>query len=122
MIPAIGSTLPRVELAPASSLATGAATQGAVGGGQSFGAVLTQLATDAVSAALSYRAQAPVLDGLMQELGLDGSSLNGLVKGTAAEEGTPSIADVIEDVQKQVVEAEAKATPKKVAPKPKAES
>lgn len=39
------------------------------------------LATDAVSAALSYRAQAPVLDGLMKELGLDGSSLDNIVKG-----------------------------------------
>ena len=33
------------------------------------------LANDAVAAALSYRAQAPVIDGLMKELGLDGSSL-----------------------------------------------
>ncbi len=41
------------------------------------------LATDAVSAALAYRAQAPVLDGLMKELGLDGSTLSGLVKGPA---------------------------------------
>ena len=41
------------------------------------------LAQDAVAAALAYRAQAPVLDGLMKELGLDGSSLNGLVAGTA---------------------------------------
>jgi len=41
------------------------------------------LANDAVAAALSYRAQAPILDGLMKELGLDGSSLTGLV-GQAA--------------------------------------
>ena len=41
------------------------------------------LASDAVSAALAYRAQAPVLDGLMKELGLDGNSLNGLVGGNA---------------------------------------
>ncbi len=44
------------------------------------------LATDAVSAALAYRAQAPVLDGLMQELGLDGSSLAGLAKGGMAQD------------------------------------
>ena len=44
------------------------------------------LASDAVSAALAYRAQAPVLDGLMKELGLDGSNLSGLVKGAAFEE------------------------------------
>ncbi|MCP1469417.1 putative membrane protein YqiK [Sphingobium sp. OAS761] len=39
------------------------------------------LASAAVSAALRYRAQAPVIDGLMKELGLDGSSLDTLVKG-----------------------------------------
>lgn len=38
------------------------------------------LASAAVSAALRYRAQAPVIDGLMKELGLDGSSLDTLVK------------------------------------------
>lgn len=41
------------------------------------------LANDAVAAALAYRAQAPVLDGLMKELGLDGSSLGKLVEGAA---------------------------------------
>ncbi|WP_413226742.1 flotillin family protein [Croceibacterium atlanticum] len=41
------------------------------------------LASDAVAAALAYRAQAPVLDGLMKELGLDGSSLSSLVSGPA---------------------------------------
>lgn len=46
------------------------------------------LASDAVSAALAYRAQAPLLDGLMKELGLDGSSLGALVQGaTKATEG-----------------------------------
>lgn len=39
------------------------------------------LANDAVSAALSYRAQAPIIDGLMKELGLDGSSLASMVQG-----------------------------------------
>lgn len=38
------------------------------------------LASDALSAALSYRAQAPVIDGLMKELGLDGGSLEGIAK------------------------------------------
>ena len=41
------------------------------------------LASDAVSAALSYRAQAPIIDGLMKELGLNGASLDGLVAGAA---------------------------------------
>ncbi|WP_209348952.1 flotillin domain-containing protein [Pontixanthobacter sp. CEM42] len=82
----------------------GGGSAGAAGAGGGSG----NLATDALSAALSYRAQAPVLDGLMQELGLDGSSLNGLVKGPAVEEGAASLSDVIADVQEQVVEAGAK--------------
>ena len=50
---------------------------GAANGGGGSG----NLASDAVAAALAYRAQAPVLDGLMKELGLDGSSLTALVQG-----------------------------------------
>ena len=65
------------------------------------------LATDAVSAALAYRAQAPVLDGLMKELGLDGSSLGSLAQGAAAEvNGDGSLVDVLTDVAEQVQEAE----------------
>lgn len=41
------------------------------------------LANSAVAAALRYRAQAPVIDGLMKELGFDGSSLDSLVAGAA---------------------------------------
>ncbi|MGX7895836.1 flotillin family protein [Tsuneonella sp. HG222] len=44
------------------------------------------LANDAVAAALAYRAQAPVLDGLMKELGLDGSSLGKMVEGASLSE------------------------------------
>ena len=54
---------------------------GGSGGGRSSGG--GGLANDAVSAALAYRAQAPVIDGLMKELGLDGGSLDALVKGAA---------------------------------------
>lgn len=39
------------------------------------------LAEQAVNAALKYRTQAPILDQLMGELGLDGSSLHGLAGG-----------------------------------------
>jgi uncharacterized membrane protein YqiK len=39
------------------------------------------LASSAVSAALRYRAQAPIVDGLMKELGFDGSSLERLAAG-----------------------------------------
>jgi uncharacterized membrane protein YqiK len=52
---------------------------GGNGSGSSYGGGTGNLAQDAVAAALAYRAQAPVLDGLMKELGLDGSSLEGLV-------------------------------------------
>lgn len=56
------------------------------GGNRSGSGGSGNLATDAVSAALAYRAQAPVIDGLMKELGLNGSSLETLVKGAAADE------------------------------------
>ncbi len=61
----------------------GRASNDGNGSGGGAGGGSGNLASDAVSAALAYRAQAPVLDGLMKELGLDGSSLSGLVKGAA---------------------------------------
>jgi uncharacterized membrane protein YqiK len=68
----------------------GTVTQGGTG----------NLAQDAVSAALAYRAQAPVLDGLMKELGLDGSTLTGLVKGPAEAEGPRSAEALVEGQKK----------------------
>ncbi len=56
---------------------------GSSAGSASVGGGTGNLASDAVAAALSYRAQAPVLDGLMKELGLDGRTLDGLVKNPA---------------------------------------
>ena len=68
--------------------------QGGEGGSVSAGQGQDgNLANAAVSAALRYRAQAPVIDGLMKELGLDGSSLEGLVRGAtdmASPPPTPS--------------------------------
>jgi uncharacterized membrane protein YqiK len=61
----------------------GRAANDGTGSGGGAGGGTGNLASDAVAAALAYRAQAPVLDGLMKELGLDGSSLSGLVKGAA---------------------------------------
>lgn len=59
------------------------------GGGASGGSVEGggdgNLANSAVSAALKYRAQAPLIDGLMKELGLDGSSLDTLVQSGTVE-------------------------------------
>jgi len=58
------------------------------GGGGGAGAAAppndTNLASAAVSAALRYRAQAPMVDGLMKELGLDGSSLASLANAASA--------------------------------------
>ena len=67
---------------------------GLTGGGHSGAATngggTGNLASDAVTAALAYRAQAPVLDGLMKELGLDGSTLSGLVKGPTEQTAGPN--------------------------------
>ncbi|MEO1220733.1 MAG: flotillin domain-containing protein [Pseudomonadota bacterium] len=85
----------------------GGGSSGAPAGGAGGGS--GNLATDAVSAALAYRAQAPVLDGLMKELGLDGSSLGSLAAG-AANEVAPandkSLVEIMSDVAEQVQEAE----------------
>ncbi len=69
-------------------------------GGSGAGGGSGNLATDAVSAALAYRAQAPVLDGLMKELGLDGSSLGKLAQGAADLNGTDdaSMIDLLGDL------------------------
>src|SRR5690606_32156743 len=76
---------------------------GSGGNGSSYGS--GNLAQDAVSAALAYRAQAPVLDGLMKELGLDGRSLDGLVAATAAPTVSPP-APVAADDEKKIAHAE----------------
>ncbi|MEE4453296.1 flotillin family protein [Novosphingobium resinovorum] len=59
----------------------GLTQKGGSGGGASAAGGSGNLANDAVSAALAYRAQAPVIDGLMKELGLDGASLATMVAG-----------------------------------------
>ena len=38
------------------------------------------LAEQAVAAALAYRAQSPIIDGLLKELGMTGASLGGLTQ------------------------------------------
>jgi uncharacterized membrane protein YqiK len=63
---------------------------GGNGHGAGYGGGTGNLAQDAVAAALAYRAQAPVLDGLMKELGLDGSSLEGLVASPTASAPPPA--------------------------------
>jgi uncharacterized membrane protein YqiK len=83
----------------------GRAANDGTGSGGAAGGGTGNLASDAVAAALAYRAQAPVLDGLMKELGLDGSSLSGLVKGAAdavAEMPAPAPAPPKPDKQKSI--------------------
>ncbi|NLR69701.1 flotillin family protein [Novosphingobium sp. ERN07] len=55
-------------------------TRASGGAGDATAPTTGNLASDALTAALSYRAQAPIIDGLMKELGLEGGSLEGLVK------------------------------------------
>jgi uncharacterized membrane protein YqiK len=75
------------------------------------------LATDAVAAALSYRAQAPVIDGLMKELGFDGSSLDKIVLG--ATDHQESSAEIVHDEDDHV--APQPKTKNRKEAKPKAE-
>ena len=52
----------------------------------------SNLASSAVAAALRYRAQAPIVDGLMKELGFDGATLDNLVAGATAGPAVPAAA------------------------------
>jgi uncharacterized membrane protein YqiK len=56
---------------------------GGSGGGGAGAPANSGLADQAVNAALRYRAQAPLLDALMSELGLKGDTLEGLTAGVA---------------------------------------
>ncbi len=61
--------------------AAGAGISGASGGGN--------LAEQAVSAALAYRAQQPILDAILSEIGMKGGDLNGLVEAVRQDIVTP---------------------------------
>ncbi len=70
-----------IRIVQVDGLTGGAAGAGSVandGGGD------RNLANAAVSAALRYRAQAPVIDGLMRELGFEGGTLDSIVAGAGA--------------------------------------
>ncbi|HZO15892.1 MAG TPA: flotillin family protein, partial [Polyangiaceae bacterium] len=60
---------------------------GAVGGGNGGGS----LADQAVAAALSYRAQQPIVDALLQEIGLKGGTLSGLTAGLTPAAGATAL-------------------------------
>jgi uncharacterized membrane protein YqiK len=58
------------------------------------------LADDMVNSALRYRAQAPLLDGLMNELGINGSDINGLTAAIKNDlNGTPNATDGLTKIQ-----------------------
>ena len=69
--------------------AGGASSATGIGGGEG------NLASSAVAAALKYRAQAPIVDGLMKELGFDGSSLENLVAGAAPKAAPDSAVAIV---------------------------
>lgn len=65
----------------AQTLSNGDAAGAAKNGGN--------LAEQAVAAALQYRTQAPILDDLLNEVGLNSGSLSGLVRDTAVAATAP---------------------------------
>lgn len=64
----------------------GTTSNGSGDGGQGRG----NLADEVVNSALRYRAQAPLVDSLLGELGLKGSDINGLINGTGGTLGLPA--------------------------------
>ncbi|MBE7367500.1 flotillin family protein [Ramlibacter pallidus] len=63
---------------------------GLIGGGGGVGPIGTQpnnFADGVVNSALRFRAQAPVVDQLLKEIGIQGADINGLVAGTMAAAG-----------------------------------
>lgn len=65
-------------------------TRGGGAGGAANDEGDRNLANAAVSAALRYRAQAPVIDGLMRELGFEGGSLDSLMASVSVVPPTPT--------------------------------
>jgi uncharacterized membrane protein YqiK len=75
-------------------------TGGSRSGSDGAPAAEGNLASSAVAAALRYRAQAPIVDGLMRELGFDGSTLDNLVAGAVPKPAeTPTVTMISEDVK-----------------------
>jgi uncharacterized membrane protein YqiK len=72
-----------LQLGGLGGMGSGSASSGGAGGTTGGGG---GLADQAVEAALRYRSQAPLVDALLKELGLDGSSLDGLVRNVVVTE------------------------------------
>jgi len=69
----------KISILDARGLHGDGSSDGATGGGQG------NLADAAVAAAMRYRVGGPLIDGLMAELGMTGSSLNGMLAGSGAD-------------------------------------
>ncbi len=79
------------------------------------------LADQVVNSALKYRAQAPLLDSLLEEVGIKGGDINGL---TAAVQGiigkpTPEVIGELEAVEKKTPSLPKSISPKQVLPEAK---
>jgi uncharacterized membrane protein YqiK len=74
-----------IKIVQVDGLNRGHAANGSVPNGGGGGG---SLAEQAVAAALAYRAQSPIIDGLLKEIGMTGGTLNGLAQAVAPEEGT----------------------------------
>ncbi len=70
-----------IKIIHVDGLTGGNGHSGASGGSAADGSLADQL----VNSALRYRGQAPLVDALMQEIGLSGSDINGLTKGLNGE-------------------------------------
>jgi uncharacterized membrane protein YqiK len=79
----------------------GGGAPGGAGNAAGEGAGSGNLAEQVVSSALRYRAQAPLIDGLMQELGLHGRDLAGLAAGAATADGDDWRARKLEELTRR---------------------
>lgn len=70
-----------IKIVQVDGLGLGGSASGSTGAVAGSG----NLAEQAVAAALSYRAQQPLLDAVLSEIGMKGGDLNGLVDGVRAE-------------------------------------
>jgi len=83
----------KISIVDARGLHGDGGSDSAAGGGQG------NLADAVVAAAMRYRVGGPLIDGLMAELGMTGSSLNGMLAGSGAEATPPRTSSV--DAYKQ---------------------
>ncbi len=79
-----------IKILQVNGLTGGSNGNGSNGNGSTHGG---NLAEDVVNSALRYRAQAPLVDSLLRELGLNGSDLGSLLQNAAQQVSETKIAD-----------------------------